>query len=293
MGVVNVTPDSFSDKGRYRRSEEAIEGALAMFEEGAAIVDVGGESTRPGKREPLSPAEESGRILPVISGILRRRPRAILSVDTFHAETAKAAIRAGAEIVNDVSGLLWDEAMAGVCAAEACGLVLMHTRGRPGEWRELPPLPGREVVSLVRRDLQCQLNLGLAAGIVRDRIVLDPGFGFGKIRNENYPLFSGLEELRKLGQPILTGVSRKSFLGRTLAPLYGGRDAPVELRENASLAAATAAILAGADIVRSHSVRSLVEAAAIADAILEAEQQQRPANKRSAKNRSTKKRSGD
>ena len=148
MGVVNLTPDSFSDGGRFLEPAAAIEGALAMFEEGAAIVDLGAESTRPGARPAVAAAEEIDRLLPVIEGVRRARPDALLSVDTYKAATAEAAIVAGAEIVNDVSGLLWDREMAGVCAASNCGLVLMHTRGHPEEWRKLPRLPAHQVLPL-------------------------------------------------------------------------------------------------------------------------------------------------
>lgn len=270
MGVLNTTPDSFSDGGAFSTPAAAIERALAMFEEGADIVDVGGESTRPGKREPLGTEEEIGRVLPVLNGILRHRPDAILSIDTYKSETAVAALEAGVEIVNDVSGFLWDEAMAQACAAAHCGVVIMHTRGRPEEWRALPPLDPKQVVPQVKQALQARLRQALQASIERERIVLDPGFGFGIIYDQNYSLLAGLEELSSLGQPLLAGLSRKGFLGRTLSPLYGGMDAPIERRGNASLAAATAAILAGAHVVRVHDVHATREAAAIADAILAA-----------------------
>lgn len=267
MGIVNVTPDSFSDGGRFPSAASAIECALAMFEAGAAIVDIGGESTRPGAR-PLESSEEIGRVLPVIEGVLRSRPRALVSVDTYHAETAEAALRAGVEIINDVSGFLWDHRMAQVAAAAGCGVVLMHTRGRPDEWRTLPKLPPREARALVETELGQRLQAALAAGIERRSIVLDPGLGFGKALGSNFALLAHLSDLRKLGQPILVGASRKSFLGRTLAPLHGGVDAGVHARENASLAAAVAAILAGADLVRAHDVRAAAEAAAIADSVM-------------------------
>ncbi len=270
MGVVNVTPDSFSDGGRYWTPAAAIEGALAMFEQGASIVDLGGESTRPGKHGAISSTEEIDRVVPVIEDVLRHRPEAILSVDTYKAETARAALGAGVEIVNDVSGLLWDWALAAICAQANSGLVLMHTRGRPHEWRDLPKLGEGQVVPLVGRELKQQLDMALGAGILRERIVLDPGFGFGKRLGENYELLVGISELRALGQPLLAGVSRKSFLGRTLAPLCGGVEPAAARRDNASLAAATAAILAGADLVRTHDVRPTVEAAAVADAVMAA-----------------------
>ena len=241
-----------------------------MFGEGADIVDVGGESTRPGKHEPVSIPEEIDRVVPVLEGVLRHRPESILSVDTYKAETAVAALHAGAEIVNDVSGLLWDRAMAKVCAAAGCGVVLMHTRGRPEEWHALPAADSRQVVSQVKQELVERLQAALEAGIERERIVLDPGIGFGKAYDGNYSLLAGLAELSSLGQPLLVGVSRKGFLGRTLAPLYQGVDVPVGRRANASLAAVTAAILAGAALVRVHDVRSTREAAAVADAVLQA-----------------------
>lgn len=268
MGVINVTPDSFSDGGRFLYPDTAAADALRMFEQGADIVDIGGESTRPGKRDEVTGKEEQRRVLPVIKGILRAKPDALLSVDTYKASTARAAVAAGAEIVNDVSALRWDEEMPRACAELKCGVVLMHTRGRPAEWRHLPALGKDDVLPLVREDLRTSLCAALAAGVERDRILLDPGYGFGKSLDENYPLLAHQHELRKLGRPILAGVSRKSFLGHTLAPLYGGEKAPVIQRGNATLAATTAAILAGAHIVRVHDVRPAVEAARIADAVL-------------------------
>jgi dihydropteroate synthase len=270
MGVLNITSDSFSGDGLLADQELAIERGLAMLDAGAAILDIGGESTRPGKREALPAEEEIGRVLPVILGILKQRPAATLSIDTYKAETAKAAVAAGAEIVNDVSGFLWDEAMAATCAELASGVVLMHTRGRPEEWSGLPPLNADDAVAVVRSELRVRLNAALEAGVREERIVLDPGIGFGKGYESSYALLAGLEELRDLGRPLLLGVSRKSFLGRTLAPLRGGGDAPANERGNATIAAVTASILAGADIVRVHDVRPAVEAAAVADAVVAA-----------------------
>jgi dihydropteroate synthase len=270
MGILNVTPDSFSDGGRLRSVDEAVETALGMFADGAAIVDVGGESTRPGASGTISTQQEIDRVLPVIEGIRGAKPDAILSIDTYHARTARAAIEAGVEIVNDVSGLLWDDAMAATCAELRCGLVLMHARGRPTEWKSLPRLRPEEVVPLVKRDLVERRTAAIEAGIAPERIVLDPGFGFGKMQDANYLLLRGLPELAALGQPLLAGVSRKSFLGHTLAALYGAASAPVSAREQASLAATTIAILMGASIVRVHQVHETVEAAMIADATLAA-----------------------
>ena len=255
-----------------RSVDEAVETALAMFADGAAIVDVGGESTRPGAAGTISTQQEIDRVLPVIEGIRRAQPDALLSIDTYRAATARAAIQAGAEIVNDVSGLLWDDAMAATCATLPCGVILMHARGRPAEWKSLPRLAPQEVVPLVWHELAERRSAAIAAGIASERIVLDPGFGFGKMQDANYPLLLGLPALAELGQPLLAGVSRKSFLGHTLAPLYGAANAPVSAREHATLAATTIAILMGASLVRVHQVRPGVEAALIADATLAAGQ---------------------
>ena len=270
MGILNVTPDSFSDGGLLHSTGQAVETALAMFADGAAIVDVGGESTRPGAGGSISTQQEIDRALPVIEGIRRAKPDALLSIDTYRAATALAAITAGAEIVNDVSGLLWDEAMAGTCANLQCGVILMHARGRPADWKSLPRLAPEEVVPLVRHELAQRRTAAIAAGIAPEHIVLDPGFGFGKIHDANYPLLLGLSTLATLGQPLMAGISRKSFLGRTLAPLYGPAGAPVLAREHATLAATAIAILMGASLVRVHQVRPAVEAALIADATLAA-----------------------
>jgi len=270
MGVLNVTPDSFSDGNLFLHREEATAWALRMFEEGADIVDIGGESTRPGKYEPVSAEEEQRRVLPVIEAVLKAKPDAVLSIDTYKASTATAAVGAGAEIVNDISALRWDAEMAATCVDLACGVVLMHTRGKPAEWRSLPRLESHEVAPLVKQDLAASLQAAVEAEIDRQRIVLDPGYGFGKSFDENYPLLAHQDGLRELGRPILAGVSRKSFLGRKLAEFYNGSDAPIAARGNATIAAMVATILAGAHIVRVHDVRPAVEAARIADAILAA-----------------------
>ena len=158
MGILNTTPDSFSDGGAFATHARAIEHALAMLEDGADIVDIGGESTRPGKRQPLGIQEEIDRVLPVLEGVLRHRPESILSIDTYKSATAAAALHAGAQIVNDVSGFSWDEAMARVCAAAGCGVVLMHLRGRPEQWEEIPVTDAEPLVSLIKQDLQQRLE---------------------------------------------------------------------------------------------------------------------------------------
>lgn len=270
MGVVNVTPDSFSDGGLYLDAGRAVERALRMLEAGAELIDLGGESTRPGAR-PVSAAEEQERVLPVIEGILKARPEAVISIDTYKAATARACLRAGCEIVNDVSGFLWDEEMAAVCAGEACGVVLMHTRGRPDEWRGLPALEPEAVLPLVRDGLGERLAAAVAAGVAAERVVLDPGYGFGKVMMENYPLLARQGELLALGRPLLVGVSRKSFLRRALERELKGlaRDAEADLG-HATVAACTAAVLGGAHIVRVHEVGPAVAAVAVADAVLRA-----------------------
>ena len=279
MGVVNLTPDSFSDGGLFLSPEAAIARSLQLLDEGADLLDLGAESTRPGSRAggigsaeapTVSAEEEQARLLPVLDGILRARPGVIISVDTYKAATARASIKAGAEVINDVSGFTWDTEMAAVCAEFQAGIVLMHTRGRPADWRTQPQLAPDALLRLVREGLTNSLALATAAGIPAEGIILDPGYGFGKRFEENFGLMARQSELLSLGRPLLAGVSRKSFLGRALAPLYDGIEAPAEARENASLAAMTAAILRGASIVRVHAVRRSVEAARIADAILAA-----------------------
>ena len=266
MGVVNVTPDSFSDGGLYLDAEKAVVRAEQLLDEGATIIDVGGESTRPGASAPVSEEEERRRVLPVIRDLKRRRPDAVISVDTYKASAARAAVDVGAEVVNDVSGFRWDpdSKMAKTLAELKVGAVLMHTRGRPEEWRSLPPIG--DPVLLVKRELRQWAEAATLAGIKRDRLVLDPGFGFGKRFEENYPLLAHFAELQQVGFPLLAGVSRKSFIGRTLA--RDGKDAEVAERLYGTLAAETGLILKGAHIIRTHDVRFAVEAARVADAIV-------------------------
>ena len=279
MGVVNITPDSFSDGGSFLDSEAAVVRCMQCLDEGADILDLGAESTRPGSRAGgrsdgidalVSADEEQARLLPVLEAVLKSLPHVVVSVDTYKAVTARAALEAGAEIVNDVSGFTWDPGIAQVCAELGAGVVLSHSRGRPEAWRTQPQLAPDALLATVRDGLAASLAAAQQAGIALDRIVLDPGYGFGKRFSENYVLLNRQAELLKLGRPLLAGLSRKSFLGHTLAPLFDGSDAPLDARENASLAAMTAAILHGASIVRVHQVRAAVEAARIADAILAA-----------------------
>jgi dihydropteroate synthase len=281
MGIVNVTPDSFSDGGLYETPERAVEHAVRLLEEGADILDLGGESTRPGSSlQTVGAQQEQDRVLPVIQGVLRACPRAIISIDTYKSSVATTALAAGAEIVNDVSGGTWDPAMLPTLAAHPCGAVLMHTRGRPDEWANLPPLA--DPVAVVCRELADIAQSARALGIAPERLVLDPGFGFGKRGDENYALLAHFGDLAGLGFPLLSAPSRKGFLARTVAERFkGGPFKPssslsgagasvtsTDSRLNATLAAITASVLRGAHIVRVHDVRPAVEAVAVADAIL-------------------------
>ncbi len=290
MGVVNVTPDSFSDGGAFLDRDKAVEQAERLLDEGADIIDVGGESTRPGARvdtgetrhlDPkiqganlkvapsaatVTTEEEIKRVIPVIAELKKQHTTAVISVDTYKAAVARAAINAGAEIVNDVSGFRWDGQMAKTIADLKCGAVLMHMRGRPEEWRTLPPVG--DIVLLVKRELKDWAEQAVLKGVRRERIAIDPGFGFGKSFEQNYPLIRRFNELQSAGFPLLAGTSRKSFIGRTLA--NKGKDVPPEGRLYGTLATQTALILSGAHIVRTHDVRASLEAARIADAILAA-----------------------
>jgi dihydropteroate synthase len=277
MGIVNVTPDSFSDGGSHLDPDCAVEYALKLVEDGADIIDVGGESTRPGAKvaagEPapakidnpakvaVSEKEELERIIPVITALKKKKPNLVISADTYKASVARAAIASGAEVVNDVSGFRWDPLMKKTLAELKCGAVMMHMRGRPEEWRSLPPVS--DVVMLVKRELREWVDDGLMAGIKRERIMLDPGFGFGKSFEQNYPLLKRFEEFHQLRYPLLVGLSRKSFVGRALA--RNGKDAEIADRLYGTLAAETAAILKGAHVIRTHDVRACADVVRIAD----------------------------
>jgi dihydropteroate synthase len=275
MGVVNVTPDSFSDGGKYIDAAKAVEHGERLFDEGATIIDVGGESTRPGA-EVVAEDEERRRVLPVIRDLKQRRPLAVISVDTYKADVARAAVEVGAEIVNDVSGFRWDAKMARTIAELKVGAVLMHSRGRPEEWKALPPIG--DAALMVKRDLRQWAETAMLAGIKRHHLVLDPGFGFGKRLEENYPLLAHFGDLQQMGFPLLAGVSRKSLIGRMLAEVGkdagkdggtdGSKDVEISERLYGTLAAETALILKGAHIIRTHDVRSAVEAARVGDAIV-------------------------
>ncbi len=290
MGVINVTPDSFSDGGRHLSADHAAIHGLRLLEEGADILDIGGESTRPGtivesdtleeaslavRRKPSVTAEEElRRVLPVIEILKRARPTCVISVDTYKSEVARQAVAAGAEIVNDVSAFTWDSQMASTVAELNCGAILMHTRGLPEQWRTLPR--SEDIVALVCSELNDLVQRALAAGVQRNQMVLDPGFGFGKNFKENYPLLSRFEKFAELGFPVMAGTSRKSFIGRTVGQRLGGLhgvsgvDQPANERLYGTLASVVAIVLRGAHIVRVHDVQATVQATAIADAIVAA-----------------------
>lgn len=273
-----MTPDSFSDGGLYLDPEQALSHALELLQDGADIIDVGGESTRPGAKvlspagpkdpksnpapnSPVTEEEELRRVIPVIVALKEAKPDCVISVDTYKASVARKAVEAGAEIVNDVSGFRWDPRMPKTLAELKCGAILMHARGRPDEWHALPP--ASDIVLQVKRDFRDWADAALMAGVKRERIALDPGFGFGKSYEENYPLLKRFEELHQLRYPLVAGVSRKSFIGRAIA--RNGKDAILDERVYGTIAAETTVILKGAQIIRTHDVKAAVDAARVAD----------------------------
>ncbi len=295
MGVLNVTPDSFSDGGRYLVPERAIEHGLELAREGADWIDVGGESTRPGST-PIAAEQELARVLPVIRGLRRRRPGLTISIDTTKAEVAEQALRAGASIINDVSGLRFDARIAQVAAQHNAPLVLMHLRGRPATMQEGPF--ARSVWRSVGGGLAWSVSQALNGGVRRSQLIIDPGLGFGKTRRQNFQILAQLDHLRHFRLPILVGTSRKSFVqaivsgeGLDVSPGKKGRSyralavgaGLVPAREPATghpqgvplpllvgdAAAVAASILAGAHVVRVHDVAGIVPAVRIADAVLE------------------------
>ena len=258
MGILNVTPDSFAEASPRTDPLAAVEHAVRMEEEGADIIDVGGESTRPGA-DPLPAAEEAARVLPVLR-LLRGRVRVPISIDTYKAEIAEAAIAEGAAIVNDVSGLLYEPALAGVVARTGAALVLMHTRGRSKAMYQEAGYD--DVVGDVMRELGERLRAAIDAGVAREQVIVDPGIGFAKRAADSYGVLARLPELATgLGRPILAGPSRKSFMQGAL----GTRPAPG--RDWGTAAAVTAAVLAGAHIVRVHAVAEMVQVVRVAEEI--------------------------
>jgi len=261
MGVLNVTPDSFSDGGKFFGVKRAVEHSLAMERDGADIIDIGAESTRPGS-EGITAAEELARLLPVLEGI-RGKLKIPISVDTQKSAVAEVAIGAGAAIINDVSGLRNDPRLAEVVARLRVPVILMHMRGTPRTMQRLPFAKNvvRDVVSGLRKSVMTARK----AGVAKDKIILDPGIGFGKGFEQNYELLAKLPQLAKLGYPILVGASRKGFLGKTLT--RNRKPAPAEERIWGTAATVAASILGGAHIVRVHDVAEMVQVARVADCV--------------------------
>jgi dihydropteroate synthase len=263
MGVLNVTPDSFSDGGKFLDAQRAIEHALEMERAGANLLDIGGESTRPGSTGTAAETELA-RVLPVLEG-LRGALKIPISVDTRKAEVAEAAIRAGAQIINDVSGLRSDPRIAEVAHRRGVPLILMHMRGEPETMQKKPF--ARDVMNDVMQGLRASITKARKAGVAKSQIVIDPGIGFGKSLEQNYELLRKLPELVKLGYPLLVGTSRKGFLGATLA--RDGKPAPAEDRLWATAATVTASILGGAHVVRVHDVAEMAQVVRVADCLLD------------------------
>ena len=266
MGILNVTPDSFSDGGRFVSVDVAVAHAEQMILEGADIIDVGGESTRPGG-EPISVDEEIRRVVPVIE-TLTHRTGVPTSVDTTKSEVARAALNAGAAIVNDVSALRFDFYVADAVARAGAGLVLMHSRGTPATMHRLPPVA--DIMYEVTHSLRASINMAERRGVARESIVIDPGIGFGKSQEQNLELLAKLDQLIAAfpNYPLLIGTSRKSFIGRILAD-ESGAPAPAEDRLYGTLATITTAILKGAHIIRVHDVKAALETIRVAEAIRE------------------------
>ena len=265
VGIVNVTPDSFSDGGRYLAPQAAVAHAERLAHDGADVLDVGGESTRPQGARAVSAAEELRRVLPAIVGIRRALPQTVLSIDTVKAEVARAALDAGADVVNDVSGLRLDPDMAAVCAAARCGLVLVHSRGSVADMATFVHAAYEaDVGRMVRDELRASVAAAEAAGIARSRIVLDPGVGFAKRAEASLTVLGELPALVALGLPVLVGVSRKRFIGE----ITGVKTA--EERGDGTTGANVAALALGARLFRVHDARAARHALDVAWAILRA-----------------------
>jgi dihydropteroate synthase len=258
MGIINVTPDSFSDGGELLDPERAIAAGVRMETEGADLLDVGGESTRPGA-QPLSERDERRRVLPVIEELVKRVSIPV-SIDTYKAEVADAALSCGAAMVNDISGLRYDAGLGPVVARHGAPLVLMHTRGRSQDMYRQASY--HDVVGEVLDELRESIAFATRAGIERERLLIDPGLGFAKEPAHSYEALARLDEFRALARPILVGPSRKSFLAKA-----AGRAIPAPERDWATSAAVTASVLAGAHIVRVHAVAAMVQVVRVSDEI--------------------------
>ncbi|MDA8085610.1 MAG: dihydropteroate synthase [Nitrospiraceae bacterium] len=257
MGILNVTPDSFSDGGLYLDPGKAVDHALRMAAEGADIIDIGGESTRPGAVA-TSAQEQIRRTVPVINAI-KKRTRIPVSIDTYRAEVARAAIDAGADILNDISGMRFDAAMPALAAGSGVPVVLMHIKGTPADMQKNPRYDA--LIPEILDYLRGSIGIALEAGVEAEKIIIDPGIGFGKTFEHNLEILKDLETFTGLGRPVLAGPSRKAFIGHILD------GAPASERLEGTIAAAVIAIMNGANILRVHDVKEVVRAARVADAI--------------------------
>lgn len=258
MGILNVTPDSFSDGGEFVSASDAVHHGLRMLDAGADILDIGGESTRPGAPE-VSEAEELRRVLPAIKEIMEHRSNAVISIDTTKAAVARQALASGASIVNDVSGFSFDDQMAATASEFGAPAIVMHMQGTPRTMQKNPMYD--DIVADISEVLEASLRRGEGAGLSRSEMIVDPGIGFGKTVDHNLEILARLSEFSALGCPILVGTSRKSFIGKLT-----GRDRPIE-REHGTSATHAVAIANGADILRVHDVRAAVDVSRVCDSV--------------------------
>lgn len=257
MAILNVTPDSFSDGGKFADPNQAVNRALHMMEEGADMIDIGGESTRPGA-EPVSLDEELDRTIPVIEAI-RQQSDCLISIDTYKSAVAEAALNAGADVVNDISGFTFDSKMAPLVAKKNVPVILMHIKGTPRDMQTNPHYD--DLIEEISQFFKNQVSSAKASGVKSERIILDPGIGFGKRLEDNFEIIRELGQIRAMGYPILLGPSRKSFIGMTL-------DLPVEERLEGTLASITAGVMNGARIVRVHDVKETHRSVTITEKIM-------------------------
>lgn len=257
MGILNMTPDSFSDGGQFKSHDKAIDHALKMVEEGANIIDIGGESTRPGA-EAVQLEEELSRTIPIIEAI-RLKSDCLISIDTYKSKVAKAALVSGADMVNDISGLTFDHNMASLVAERNVPVIIMHIKGKPGDMQKNPNYDN--LIKEIKAFFEVQIAIAKKAGIDSGNIILDPGIGFGKRLEDNFEIIRELGQISTMGYPVLLGPSRKSFIGFTL-------DLPIEERIEGTLASITAGVINGARIVRVHDIRATRRTLTITEKIM-------------------------
>ena len=257
MGILNMTPDSFSDGGQFKYHDQAIDYALEMVKEGANIIDIGGESTRPGAKA-VQLEEELMRTIPIIEAI-RLKSYCLISIDTYKSKVAKAALDAGADMVNDISGLTFDHNMAALAAERNVPVIIMHIKGKPGDMQKNPNYDN--LIKEIKAFFEVQIAIAKRAGIDSGNIILDPGIGFGKLLEDNFEIIRELGQISTMGYPVLLGPSRKSFIGFAL-------DLPIEERMEGTLASITAGVINGAKIVRVHDIRATRRTLTITEKIM-------------------------